>query len=183
MKFWFAFSLITLSLTACQNIQEITDKKFPCNQLDWYELGRASGVQGKESVSYETTAATCLEFNEEQHQRFINGWYAGIDEYCTELNGFALGRSGQTYTGLCPKSRESLFLSGYEKGQTIYRYEVDNQKLSSQMQQLSQTAANADSDAQKVLQKKITQLETQLELNRALISRIQDELNGATNTL
>jgi hypothetical protein len=40
--------------------------------------------------------------------------------YCTPPNGFAQGRNGSAYNGVCPANLEDDFLPAYQDGQRIY---------------------------------------------------------------
>ena len=42
-------------------------------------------------------------------------------QYCTERNGFALGRTGTSYNGVCPPHLEESFRAAYSLGQDINR--------------------------------------------------------------
>ncbi|MFS1524201.1 DUF2799 domain-containing protein [Microbulbifer sp. 2304DJ12-6] len=44
----------------------------------------------------------------------------GLEVYCTELRGFAEGRAGENYKGVCPVDLEGLSLRGYNTGRAIF---------------------------------------------------------------
>ena len=168
-----AGSLLFLS---CQSTMKITEKKFICSQLDWFELGRSDGVQGLDSQGYKSKQSNCDGFTKANHESYVNGWYAGVDEFCSPAHGFAFGRSGYKYLNVCPTSKEEAFLQYYRKGMRVFLYEKESQQINEELQKITD---NASSNKQKVpdVLKRMTALETRLELNRALISEIQKEMD------
>lgn len=45
---------------------------------------------------------------------------SGLREFCQEANGFPVGASGHTYSGVCPKDLEIRFLKEYRRGRRNY---------------------------------------------------------------
>jgi hypothetical protein len=43
--------------------------------------------------------------------------------YCSEENGFELGRHGRAYRHVCPSEFEPGFRTGYQKGKELYEHE------------------------------------------------------------
>lgn len=168
-----------LLLGSCRSVEipEITQRKFQCEKLDWFEIGRNDGVLGFTSDSLASKSTGCENFSDRNKEQYINGWYAGVDEYCTKDQGFAFGRSGGEYKKICPATKEKAFLSGYSKGRQVFLYEKDNQSLRIELQEVSQKANSAKDEVDlSALQKQLAELETRLELNRALIAEIQKEV-------
>ncbi len=173
---WIGFFCTLMLLASCQSV-DLSSPKFACTQLDWFELGRSDGLQGVDSMAYQEKQKSCQGFSETQHEMYVNGWYSGVNEFCTSTQGFAFGRSGQTYLDICPATKETSFLSGYEKGKRVFLYEKDNQKISEELQQVSEAVAKTQEPGASDLIKKMTDLETRLELNKALIAEIQDQVD------
>lgn len=151
-----------------------------CHQRDWFEIGRADGLQGLPSVTWEGHQDSCRDFSDADHESYINGWNAAMNEYCSETQGFALGRSGIAYGGICSEPQASVFLKGYELGQKIYNYERDNLQISQEIQALTQKIDRPKGEELGGLIRRLTRLETQMELNQALIRELQSQ---ATSTL
>jgi len=92
-----------------------------CRVADWRLIGYQDGVLGK-------SAATIGEYHRDCAEHAVvpelDAWRAGRDEglqqYCTEDNGFRLGQAGRSYNGVCPGASETLFRSAYEDGRAIY---------------------------------------------------------------
>lgn len=173
LLFLVAGALVILS---CQSV-EIVENKNQCTQMDWFEIGRSDGVQGLQSMAYESKKDSCEGFSKNEHEKYVAGWYAGVDEFCQGNHGFSYGRSGKKYLNICPPSREDNFLRHYRKGMKVFLYEKDNQRITDELQKITDNASKAEGDRAPALVKKMTELETRLELNKALISEIQKEID------
>lgn len=172
----FLFCFLIMGTLSCQSLY-VTPSKTSCSQLDWFEIGRADAVQGKPAIGWEKRQQQCLDFNDANHERYLTGWNGGIDDYCTREHGFVVGRSGLNYERVCPPSPEAEFLKGYELGQRIYTFEKDNLQISEELDRLN-TALNKEKEEAKISGEelsRINQLETRMELNRAMISELQTE--------
>ena len=178
MMKWCLVGLITGLMIACQSI-EITDNKFPCSQLDWFELGRSDGLQGKASDSFKKKKLECEDFNEDYAVSYGNGWYAGVDQFCSPDNGFAFGRSGYKYQNVCPAIKETNFLKSFVKGKKIFEYESKNRQLAQELVELGKSSKTQNPEENRKTLKKMTAIETELELNKALIAEIQKDLDGS----
>ena len=49
----------------------------------------------------------------------------GVRQFCRPDKGYALGRRGGAYTGVCPEDLESAFLAGYDDGREIHGLEFE----------------------------------------------------------
>jgi len=177
----FLFCSLILSTLSCQSLN-VGAVKTSCSQLDWFEIGREDGVQGKPAVNWEERQQVCVDFNDTNLERYQTGWNGGIDAYCNRDHGFGVGRSGLGYARVCPPLSETEFLKGYELGQRIYTIEKDNLQISEERDQLNK-ALNKEKKADKISGEalsRINQLETRMELNRALISELQSEFNKSS---
>ena len=122
MKRFIVFFLllsITGLLSACATLS-----KNECLQADWFEIGRRDGAAGKPRAVFQEHIDACQEHGVRANRK---AYYAGRDEglrfYCSEDNGFNLGRRGVRYRLVCPANLESDFLAGYNRGLEIYRFE------------------------------------------------------------
>ena len=48
------------------------------------------------------------------------GYDLGLETYCRDSNGFAVGARGAVYEGVCPTALEGPFLNGYRQGHHLY---------------------------------------------------------------
>ena len=115
----FLFLSITGLLSACATLS-----KNECLQADWFEIGRRDGIVGKPRAVFQEHIEACLEHGVRANRE---AYYAGREEglrfYCAEDNGFNLGRRGVRYRHVCPANLESDFLTGYNRGLEIHRFE------------------------------------------------------------
>ncbi len=166
-------------IISCQSI-ELVPVKSQCENIDWYEIGRGDAVQGKTSQSYKKTSEQCIGFSSAQEAQYFSGWNAGLDSFCTRQQGFVLGRLGNTYENICPENKIKSFQRGYEQGLKVFNYEQNNKVLAEELQATSQRVEKSSDSEKQELFRKINQLETQLELNRALIAEIQKDIDSKT---
>lgn len=180
MKNFITFAFMVSILISCQTI-EITAVKSNCEDMDWYEIGRADSVLGKTSGHYEDKSNQCNNFQESHRAQYLNGWNAGLDSFCTHKQGFVLGRQGRGYEKICPDNKAQVFIKGYDQGLKVYNYEKNNKQLAEELQKTSQLVESTPSSSHSELFKKINRLETELELNRALIAEIQNQVEANTS--
>lgn len=60
---------------------------------------------------------------------YESGRSLGLAEYCTEANGYEMGRTGQRYLHVCPAILEESFLAGYRRGERAARLQSINERL------------------------------------------------------
>lgn len=105
------------------------EKSTVCQERDWYEIGRQRGVKGHQ-IQMEEFKLSCADSDAPANQAlYQNGYRAGIVEFCTQENGFELGRRGQTLNHICPTNLFSQFKSGYFKGRKARKLEKSNEKI------------------------------------------------------
>lgn len=179
---YIALLFLGIFMVSCETV-EITKKSFACSELDWFEIGRSDGVQGLDSMSYASRKDDCENFGDVDHQKYVSGWYSGIDEFCTFSHGFAYGRAGKKYLNICPSGKEASFMKSYRKGLKVFFYEKDNQKITQELQKISDNAEESDSKEASSIVKRMSELETRLELNKALISEIQKEMDDSRSQI
>jgi hypothetical protein len=56
---------------------------------------------------------------------YDRGWSEGIARYCTQENGFQQGCQGAPISNLCPNSRASAYLDGYQSGYAIHLMQLE----------------------------------------------------------
>lgn len=138
--------LALLALSGCISALE----KPSCAQMDWYEIGRSDGAQGMGLEALAKHKETCGEsFSANGETIYINGRNSGLVEYCSEENGFDMGRMGVLYTYVCPSTMEPQFLAQYEKGQNARMLEMENAKLDARIAMIFQRLNIAQSNGEK----------------------------------
>ena len=87
--------------------------------MDWFELGRTDGMNGEPRSTFQERAKPCLKRGViPDRAAYYSGHDEGLAIYCTERNGFDLGKKGLPYTTICPD--ESGFRTGYDEGIKLY---------------------------------------------------------------
>lgn len=116
-----------LGLGACS-----TSEKLPCATTDWYELGRRHGARGASENESQNLQMACSTEDEKKDALALyeSGRSLGLSEYCTEDNGFEMGRLGHRYLKVCPSILEESFLAGYRRGERKIQLQGINEKLS-----------------------------------------------------
>ena len=56
-------------------------------------------------------------------EEYRAGHAEGVEIYCRESNGFAVGHSGAVYQGVCPADLEPAFVAEYNSGRHLYELE------------------------------------------------------------
>lgn len=148
---YFIFGLILLGTGACST----TSDKYTCENFDWYEIGRRDGASGTTLDRIEKYHNSChSDFDTSAESMYRNGRNKGLVEYCSGRNGFELGRMRIKYNAVCPKTAESDFMKSYERGETARRLEVENQRLTAQIDEMTEqsnnTASLSDEEKQKL---------------------------------
>ena len=118
LKNIFAVAIVAV-LTGCATLS-----KNECLEADWFEIGRRDGMLGKQRSVFQNHYEACLKHQiRADRQAYHNGRTNGLKFFCTEENGFNLGRRGRSYRHVCPPGLESEFLAGFSKGKILYKHE------------------------------------------------------------
>lgn len=135
--------LISVLVAGCQSlpgasqaIGAISSPKVsgdPCRNADWFEVGRIDGLTGT-PMGNSTYMGRCraqgIDVNDEL---YAAGWNRGLVEYCTPVRAFDAGRTGQSYSQVCPPHLEPEFLKRFHLGAQISKLEKRNSALESEV--------------------------------------------------
>lgn len=165
------FALLALALVGCSHIA-----KRECMVRDWYEQGRIDGSQGRGSDRLAGHLSSCSDSPEEVSQVYINGWNAGLTQYCSPQNGFELGAAGRSYSEVCPPLLERVFLAEYQKGQKLLQLEEQNARIESELANLTAQRSPASTESGGEVSQQIRQLLAQREANEREIHRIRNSV-------
>lgn len=92
-----------------------------CVAGDWTGRGFADGAAGYTQSRLGEHAEACGKHGvAPDDDAYRTGWAQGVLRYCTLPNGFAQGRSGAGYAGVCPRDLEAEFLPAYQDGQSVH---------------------------------------------------------------
>ncbi|WP_122522506.1 DUF2799 domain-containing protein [Pannonibacter phragmitetus] len=127
MKFWLGVAAamgIALLLGGCDTVS-----KEQCQAGDWRALGRADAASGHAANRISKVAEDCGQYGiSPDPAAYQSGWQEGVQIYCTPLNGFNIGRQGDSKSDICPPALAGQFEYAYQLGNRIYsaRREVEN---------------------------------------------------------
>ena len=97
-----------------------------CLNADWRTVGYEDGVRGIGGDGIQRHRRACAKVDVvPDFDAYQRGREEGLRQFCRPAKGYALGRSGRAYQGVCPDDLEPAFLDGYDDGLAIYRLEQD----------------------------------------------------------
>lgn len=116
-----------------------------CLRGNWHGVGYDDGASGYPMSRIDSHAKACAKTGVTPDPLlYAQGRAEGLVSYCTEMNGFSVGRAGSAYHNVCPQPAENAFLGGYADGERVYRA---TQRLESAKSDLSSADARADKRA------------------------------------
>lgn len=168
MKTLELFLLFTLTISGCAH-----NSHQPCQEKDWYEIGRQDGAIGSPEAQYAERTSTCSDPTSQTTSLYNQGRKAGLVSYCSPINAFELGKSEAQYHKVCPQNLEPDFLRSYHKGKKFITLQNKNAELGRELRSLDEQINN-----QKLSKQKKSQLSSKaIEIKRELASKkrqIQD---------
>ena len=134
---------ITSMLTACGTMQDgkpnlgVINRPSvsgdPCRNADWFEVGRVDGLSGI-PANASTYVGRCVSLGVAiDDELYTGGWQRGLVDYCTPDRAFDAGRSGESYSGVCPANLEGAFLKRFKLGERISAIEKKNILIESEV--------------------------------------------------
>lgn len=95
-----------------------------CLAGDWAGQGFSDGQSGLTMSRLDEHAEACGKHGvTPDAAAYAAGRREGLLRYCTWENGFAAGRSGSGYAGVCPSELERDFMPAYRDGQLVHAAE------------------------------------------------------------
>jgi hypothetical protein len=95
-----------------------------CATADWRTVGFEDGTAGRSEGSIGRYRQQCSEHGVSPDlESYRAGHAEGVQIYCKESNGFAVGHSGAGYQGVCPADLEPDFLAEYNSGRRLHDLE------------------------------------------------------------
>lgn len=144
-----------------------------CLRGDWRAVGYGDGVDGRAMSRIDDHAKACAKTGVTPDLAlYTEGREEGLKRYCTEMNGFRVGREGHSYAHVCPYPVEAEFLGGYADGERVHaatsRLESARSDLSSADSRAEKRARQADGVEDELRNPKLTDEQT-----RELRDRLQ----------
>ena len=92
-----------------------------CQLGDWHTAGFDDGVRGASMTRVADYRKACSKYNiSPDLAAYRAGYDLGLETYCRDSNGFAVGARGAAYEGVCPTALEGQFLNGFRPGHHLY---------------------------------------------------------------
>src|SRR3954463_9797073 len=111
-----ASSLALLALAGCASLD-----KDECRTADWRAIGLEDGVKGLALERLGDHRKACAKYGvTPDTDRYIAGRTEGLMTYCTPDNGYRVGRTGESYRGVCPELATPGFVAAYNRGHELH---------------------------------------------------------------
>jgi hypothetical protein len=95
-----------------------------CVTSDWRTVGFEDGTLGRSEGTIGRYRQQCAEHGVAPDlESYRVGHADGVQVYCRESNGFAVGHSGAAYQGVCPADLERAFVAEYNAGRRLHDLE------------------------------------------------------------
>jgi hypothetical protein len=95
-----------------------------CVTADWRTVGFEDGTFGRSEATIGRYRQQCADHGVAPDLASYRAGHAdGVQVYCRESNGFAVGHSGAAYQGVCPSNLEAAFLAEYNAGRRLHDLE------------------------------------------------------------
>ena len=112
-------SLIAFSLALLAGCASLD--KDECRTADWRAIGLEDGVKGRTLDRLGDHRKACAKHGvTPDTDRYIAGRTEGLATYCTPDNGYRVGRTGESYHGVCPELSAPAFVAAYNRGHELY---------------------------------------------------------------
>lgn len=108
-----------------------------CMNNDWYERGRQDGATGVQHRKEHFQDLCHNSFSTESADLYMNGFHAGLTDYCSLENAFKVGQMGGPEENHCPHLMKESFKIGYDQGVKARRLKIKNQEIARKIQNLS----------------------------------------------
>lgn len=130
----------TVLLSGCASLS-----KEECLTGDWYAIGYKDGVDGRVEAYLAEHKEACAEYNVSlKLEPYLEGRKQGLQTYCKPDNGYRVGRRGDEYAYVCPKSAEPAFMASYQRGRVLYQQETKVRELEEKIRELKDEIEEID---------------------------------------
>ena len=135
MKILFGMGLVALAATGLAGCAAVSKEQ--CVAGDWSELGEAHASVGKAANYLDEVVKSCGKHGiTPDTTAYRSGWHRGLQNYCTPLNGFTLGKQNKTKSPICPPQMAGGFNEGYRLGFTIWSARDRVERVESEIRSL-----------------------------------------------
>jgi len=116
-----------------------------CLAGNWDGIGYSDGANGYGTGRFGDHVKACEKYKVVPEQSsYMTGRARGLTVYCQPGRGFQVGRSGNTYNGVCPASLEGPFLDGFNDGRLVWDAQQRYDRAQSAINAAEQRADDID---------------------------------------
>ncbi|MEM7281972.1 MAG: DUF2799 domain-containing protein [Pseudomonadota bacterium] len=121
-----------------------------CATADWRAIGYEDGVSGEMLTKADKRGKACSKHGYVMNRDAYDvGRDSGLNLYCTEETGFALGESGKPYNGVCSAHDEAQFVRSYDRGYEMFRFTASVAMTQAKLLEAKNKHKNLDKELQK----------------------------------
>ena len=145
-----------------------------CVNADWRMIGFEDGSVGRTRGYIGEHRQACAKHDITPDLDSYNSGHAeGVRGFCVEANGFRFGRSGGTYSGICPYELEEEFLIGYRRGKDLHSAEQAVHQINAVISDYKRQIKSAEAGL-KIKEDLLVSDESTEETRRTLLDEIKD---------
>ena len=112
-------ALLTTAVGLLSNCASLSEEE--CLYLDWRAKGVIDGSRGEPQGKVLDYQKSCDRYGiTVDAEAFETGRVVGLEQYCTEANGFTVGMSGTKYRDACTDANSRDFLRTYVPARRLY---------------------------------------------------------------
>lgn len=109
--------------------------KGPCQEVDWYEIGRQDGAKSKGGAPRRPIKLVCEGSDESLAEAlYNNGYDSALAQFCTPQVAFELGRTGKPANLNCSPLMQEDFNKSYRQGQRVAEIEKQKAEVAARLQ-------------------------------------------------
>jgi hypothetical protein len=162
--------LIILGLAGCSTMNQSE-----CLQADWSMIGMEDGAKGQPISRIGEHRKACAEYGvTPDMEQYRIGHTTGLRQFCTESNGYQIGKRGGPYSTVCPPELEESFLIGYNVGRQLFTSAQEVRQATNAIK-LKKSALKQLQDQIVTKEKRLISDKTSETTRRRLLEEIRDD--------
>src|SRR5258708_25783105 len=129
---WLRTSLLVVAVVTVAGCAAMSKRE--CQLGDWHTAGVDDGAMGIPVTRLADYAKACGKYSiSPDLATYRTGYDLGLETYCRDSNGFAVGSRGAAYEGVCPANLEVQFLQGFRVGHQLFELQAVANGIEGQM--------------------------------------------------
>jgi hypothetical protein len=134
-SFWIAGAAMIAGLGLVTSCATMSPDQ--CATADWRQVGYNDGAEGRATERFADHAKACAKAGFAADQNlYMTGRADGLRLYCRPERGFSLGRSGSSFTPVCPPGTDAAFRIAYEDGRRFWSADYARQNAENALNNL-----------------------------------------------